>query len=266
MHVEEGRKQRRNLPRSNGPGLVVAKAEVHANPGLARHRFHRPVEEVHKPSNILPVAIATHGWFIDADFAASGSDERFQFLAHQRQQGLGQGPAVWIAQIGVGQEASRQGVGAGNRSLEGDPTRCAQFAGHAFQATVFLHCPESTGCLQWGDHRVATPLVMGRRPPPTGRGRLEVDPLKVAVETQIEVQPGLLAIGDDVQAGCQLVLHGTGHRIGLKLCAVLGTKALEVLGGMLQPGRKRVTANDRGSQWALIHGSRRWKALGRSDF
>ncbi|MFO0003003.1 MAG: hypothetical protein ACK559_17905, partial [bacterium] len=64
---------------------------------------------------------------------------------------------------------------------------------------------------------MASPLIMRGRSPAPGRGRLQVDALEVAVETQVEVQPGLLAVGDDIQAGGQLVLHRAGHRVGLQL-------------------------------------------------
>ena len=233
VHVEKGRKQWRYLPRTDGPGLVVAEAEVHANASLASDRFHRPIEEVYETSDVFPVAIATHRRLIDADLATSRGDQRLQFLAYQGQESFSQCPTVRVAQIGVGQEATGQRVGTGNRSLQRHPAGRAQFAGNGLQATVFLDGSQSARGLQWSHDCVASPLVMSRRTPSTGRGRLQIDSLKVAVEAEIEVQPALFAIGDDIQSRSQLILHSTSDRIGLQFTPVLRTKAIQMMRGML---------------------------------
>src|SRR5439155_24444630 len=56
-------------------------------------------------------------------------------------------------------------------------------------------------------------LVVGRRTEPPTRLALELEPFEERVERQVEVVPGLFAVGDHVEAGSQLVVDG--HRDGI---------------------------------------------------
>jgi hypothetical protein len=110
---------------------------------------------------------------------------------------------------------------------------------------------------------------MGRRPEPPGRMTLQINPLEVAIERQVEVQPRLLAVRDNVQPRRHLVVHRGDDRIVLRLDNVVRPELVEVPTGEFQPARKRVTADDGGAERAIFHGSivslisrRAWVLLG----
>ena len=45
-------------------------------------------------------------------------------------------------------------------------------------------------------------------------------PFEEAVKREIEIEPRLLAVGDDVQAGGHLIVHGGDDGVVLQFCAV----------------------------------------------
>ena len=61
---------------------------------------------------------------------------------------------------------------------------------------------------------LAALVVRGRAEPPRRRG-FEFDALEVSVERKIEIEPRLLAVGDHVQPGRDLIVHGRDHRVVL---------------------------------------------------
>ena len=62
-------------------------------------------------------------------------------------------------------------------------------------------------------------------------------PSQVAVEREVEVEPRLLAVGDDVEPGRELVVHGRDHRVLLQLGEVVRPELVEVRGAnSSQPG------------------------------
>ena len=91
---------------------------------------------------------------------------------------------------------------------------------------------------------VPAALVVRRRPE-APRGRvLELDPFEVAVEREVEVEPRLLAVGDHVEPGGDLVVHGRDHGVLLQLGDVVRAELVEVRRRVLEPARERIAADD----------------------
>ena len=99
---------------------------------------------------------------------------------------------------------------------------------------------------------MAAALVVRRRPVAPGRCRLEVDALDIAVERQIEVEASLLAIGDHVEPGAQLVAERGDDRVVLYLGDVVGTKRIQMCRGMLEPAREGIGTNNGRAQGLLF--------------
>lgn len=114
LEIEERGEHGGELAGTDGAGFVVAEAEVGADAGAAGDGLDGAVEDVHEAARVFLVGVAAHAGFIDADFAAASGDEGFEFAADDRKEGFGQGPAVGVAEVGVGEEAAGEGVGAGH--------------------------------------------------------------------------------------------------------------------------------------------------------
>src|SRR5947209_10745068 len=91
------------------------------------------------------------------------------------------------------------------------------------------------------------------RPKTPSRPGLYRDARKKAIEREVEIQAGLFAIGDDVETGANLVVHGDGNSVIEQLCQVVGAEFIEPARGEFEPARKRITADDRCAQRALFH-------------
>jgi hypothetical protein len=83
--------------------------------------------------------------------------------------------------------------------------------------------------------------------------RLQLDAGEVAIEGEVEVEPSLLAIRDDVEPRLDLVVQCRDHRVVLQLGQVVRSKAVKVLRGELQPARERVGADDGGAEGHGLH-------------
>ena len=82
------------------------------------------------------------------------------------------------------------------------------------------------------------------RPEPPRAGGLQVDPLDEPVERQVEVQPGLLAVGDHVQPRRELSATATVIASSWSSRDVVGAEAVEVLRRELEPAGKGLGADD----------------------
>ena len=69
---------------------------------------------------------------------------------------------------------------------------------------------------------------MGRRSEPARRRTLQLDAGEEAVEGKVEVQAGLLTVGDHVQAGGDLIVDRGDDSIVLQLAAVVRSELVEV--------------------------------------
>ena len=109
------------------------------------------------------------------------------------------------------------------------------------------------GRAEFADDLVFSALVVGGRAEAPRRGGFEFDALDVAIEREVEIEAGLFAIGDDIEAGGELVVERGDDGIVLDLGAVGGTEAVEVGGGEFEPRGKRVAADDGGAEWIGLH-------------
>src|SRR5205809_118450 len=91
-------------------------------------------------------------------------------------------------------------------------------------------------------------LVMGGRSKATWWRGLELESFEKSIKREIEIEPRLLAIGDDVKSGLHLVVNRDGDRVVDEFFAVRFAKLVEILAGKLQPAGKRITADDCGSE------------------
>src|SRR5665213_213357 len=76
----------------------------------------------------------------------------------------------------------------------------------AFEALEFLDRAQAARGAKFAYHFVFAALIVRRRPESAGRGGLQFDPFDIAVKREVEIEPGLLTIRDDVQAGGHLVM------------------------------------------------------------
>jgi hypothetical protein len=74
---------------------------------------------------------------------------------------------------------------------------------------------------------------------------LQIDPFDETVKREIEINPGLLAIGDDVQAGRHLIVDRSDDGVVLQFGDIVGTEAIQILYGKLQPAWKGVRTYNR---------------------
>src|SRR5260221_3250742 len=99
---------------------------------------------------------------------------------------------------------------------------------------------------------LAALVVRGRTKTPRRNG-LNRDAGKKTVEREVEIEAGLLAIGDHVEAGGHLVVHGDSDGVIEQFRQIVGAKFIEATRCEFEPARKGITADDRGAQGALFH-------------
>jgi hypothetical protein len=105
------------------------------------------------------------------------------------------------------------------------------------QALEFLDGAESVRRAQFaGDAMFSALIVRGRTP------------------GEIEIEPRLLAVGDDIEAGGELIVQRGDDGIVLHLREIVGAEALELRARGLEPGGKGIAADDGGAEGAGLHG------------
>ena len=210
------------------------------------HRRDGAVEDVDEPGRVLPVGVTAHRRLVDGDLGAAGPHEGDQLALHDRQQRLGDGPPV--GEVPAGDEPSAQRVRPRHAGLEHRTGRR-----QPAQPLELLDDAQPGGCVdRAGDEVAATLIVSGRAEAPRGR-RLEVDAREEPVEREVEVEARLLAVGDDVETGGDLVVDGGHDGVVLQLAPIVGTELGEVGAGELQPAGQRVAPDDRGAQRVAVH-------------
>jgi hypothetical protein len=86
-------------------------------------------------------------------------------------------------------------------------------------------------------------LVVGRWTKNPNGINVAVDTLKESVEGQVEIQPRLFTICDDIQAGFILIMDGGDDRILLQLLNFIASEFIQIPAGKLKPGRKWITSD-----------------------
>ena len=247
LEIEKRRKHRRNPSRSDRPSFEISEAQVRAQAGAPVDRLHRAVENIHEAPGIFLVGVATHRGLIDADLPTARGDEVFEFFAHHWEQRLGHRPAVGILRIR--HQPAAQRIRPRHTRLQ----RRRADRREALQPLELLHDPQSARRHQFAGDRVLAALVVGGRAKLPRRRRLQLEALDVTVERQIEIEPRLLAIRDDVEPRLDLIVHRRDHGIVLDLAHIGATKDFEVLAGELEPAGKRVAPDDGAAKGTRFH-------------
>jgi hypothetical protein len=121
------------------------------------------------------------------------------------------------------------------------------------QALEFFDDAEAT----WGgefacDFVFATLVVCGRAKTTRLCG-FEFEAGQKAIKRQIEIEPCLLAIRDDIEAGGNLIVNRCDDSIVLQFAAIIASELIEMLDGEFEPAGKRIAANDGGSERLFLH-------------
>src|SRR5207244_752157 len=130
----------------------------------------------------------------------------------------------------VRHEATAEGVRAGNASLERGTGRR-----ESPQPLPLLDDAEPARRGELPDDPMLPALVVSRRPEPARRLAVALDSFEVAVEGEVEVEPGLLPVGDHVEPGRELVADSAGDCVLDELGEVVETEVAEVLARVLEP-------------------------------
>ena len=81
------------------------------------------------------------------------------------------------------------------------------------------------------------------------RGAAFLDPLQTTVEAEIEIEPRLLPVRDDVETGRDLVVHGRDDGVLLQLGDVVWAELVQSPCCVFEPAREGVASDHRRSQW-----------------
>jgi len=125
--------------------------------------------------------------------------------------------------------------------------------GQSFEPLKIPHRSQPARRAQFADHFVPATLVMRRRAKPSRRRGLQFDALEKSVKRQIEIEPRLLAVGDHVEAGLELVVNRNGDGVLDQFLAIGFAELVQILAGELQPAGKRITADDGRSEGRRGH-------------
>lgn len=226
--------------------FVVPETKMRRQPALTDDGSDSAIEDIDQSAAIGTVRITAHRRLVDRDLGAADSDQPFQFVADQRKKRFRNSEAVRV--LIVGNQSAAEGIGTGEAGFERWPVW-----GQSPQTFKFLNSPQSSRSPQRTGDRVLAPLVVCWRSPPAGRRVFQGQALEVAIERQVEIQPRLFAVGDDIQAGSQLILDSGGNRIILQFPQVVRAELVEMLTGKFQPAGERVTADDGRSQRLHTH-------------
>jgi hypothetical protein len=124
---------------------------------------------------------------------------------------------------------------------------CSINVGEPLEPFEFLDCAQAARCTEFSHDGVLAALVVRGRSEPSRRFRFQFDPFKETVEREIEIQAGLLAVSNHVQAGCDLIVKRRNDSVILQLGAVCRAEVVQMLAGKFEPTRKRVTTDDGGA-------------------
>src|SRR5215204_1903152 len=139
-----------------------------------------------------------------------------------RQESLGQCPT--IAVLAVRQQTAAKRIWPGDADLDPLP-----FGGESRQASVLFNRPKPPRRTKVTRDLVFASLVVRWWSEPAWWLGLDCDPLEVSIKREIEVEPRLFSVGDDVQSGIDLVVDRDSRRILDEFRQIILAKAVEVL-------------------------------------
>ena len=247
-HGIERREHRRVATRPDSVAVEVSEAQVGRQPAAADDRRNGAVEDVDEALRILAIGVAAHRRLVDGELLAAGFGEGDELGLDDRQQRLGHRPAVGV--VGVGHEPPTHRVRPWHARLQRRPGRR-----QSAQALELVDDAEPSRRGQLIRDLVTAALVVGRRSEAPWWRALQLDAGEEAVEGEVEVEARLLAVGDHVEAGGDLVVDRGGDGVVLQLGAVSRPELAEVLDGVQQPAGQRIAADHRRAQSLLDHRS-----------
>ena len=179
---------------------------------------------------------------------AARVDERLELAAHDRQERLGDRPAIRVVAARARcRPASVYGPGTLAFS-------CGPGGASSCRRRHSSSTPSPFGAASSPTICVAAALVVRGRAPAAARLVLQLDPLEERVEREVEVEARLLAVGDHVEAGAHLVADRGRDGVARRLLEVVGPEVVDVLRHELEPARERVAADDRRADGLVRHG------------
>jgi dihydropteroate synthase len=125
--------------------------------------------------------------------------------------------------------------------------------GEALEALEIGDGAEASRGAEWACDAMAAALVVGGGAEATCGSGFKLDAFEESVEREVEVEPGLFAVGDDVESGIDLVVDGDDDGVVDEFLAVSVTELLQVGGGEFKPGGEGVAADDRGAERLRLH-------------
>ena len=134
------------------------------------------------------------------------------------------------------------GIGELTRLGERRPGRC-----QPAQPLELTDDAEPVGGSELAGDLMAAALVVGGWTESPRRGALQLDAGEEAVEREVEVEAGLLTVGDHVEAGGDLIVDGGDGGVVLQLGAIGRAELVEVLDGEEQPAGQRIAADHAGA-------------------
>ena len=96
-------------------------------------------------------------------------------------------------------------------------------------------------------------LVVCRRAPQSGRGLFRTDPFQIPIEGEVEVEPGLFTVGDDIGPRLELVVDGRNDRVVYHFGDVVAAEPVQVGAGELKPGGEGIAADDGSAKRDGLH-------------
>ena len=116
LHVEKSGEHGRVAAVADRVALKVAKTEMGGEPTFADDGFDGTVKDLDKPIRVFAIGVTTHRWLINGQLGAASGDQIDQFLAHDRDQRLGN--RITIRVLRIGNQPATQGIRTRHAGLE----------------------------------------------------------------------------------------------------------------------------------------------------
>src|SRR5215510_6977570 len=244
LDLQKRREHRLVGPLADSAGFVIAKACMCREAASADYGIDRSVEDVDEPMRVFAIRVTAHRRLVHCDLAASGLDQRDQFVADDRQKRLGYVEAVGIFPVRLQSPAQR--VRPRHARLERDCGSGLWDCGlsEPSQSLPLINHAQAAWRAQFAGDPVFPALVVPGRAEATRQGLLQLYAFQKPIERQVEIEPRLLAVCDYVQPGGDLVVNRRDHGVFLQLGAIDFAELVEMLAGEFKPAGKWIAADD----------------------
>src|SRR5262249_47313049 len=252
LDTKERRNHRFICSLANRARFVVSEAGMRRETAIAYDRLNRAIEDVNEPIRVFAMSVATHRGLVHGDLAASRFEERYQFVAHNRQQDFGDVETVEV--FSVRQQSPAQSVRPRHARFERDcglGLRDCRLR-EALQSFPFFNNSQTARRAQFAGDSVFTALIVRGRPETARQSLFQSDSFQKTEERQVKIERRLLAISDHVKTGGDLVVNRRNHRVFLQFSAIRFAELIQMLAGEFEPTWERVAADNSGSEWELF--------------